>query len=662
MTTKRKKKLQKKDSRKAIRDRVNAAQKRLVSGSIIPNAANLRIMDMGIHLGPIHSSKIYNSKDRLVHAQLGDRDVIVVRKNPQQNPQVPDNLSIAINLSDGNAYDPVALTDFLRSVSEQENGLISELILVTPDQVDATELLDQLINDFNEEILDQTVGTFSYQSVFSTQINDFPNTTTSTFAVVQGDPLRVVMSEAELREMLGKEGDEKSSPAFLHLVKQLRDYEGLFNDQLGPDLANSRYQGISQLNQDVDTKLQSLRAAAIAYRDKHIGRFADKDKKQAAQRLVDQLAAPGLDQRVKAELRRIFVDRLDAIDVTNAALVTKLGGGAKGEIEVKTFTLPDGTTLDAAVKWDTENSTDPAIDAGIPKNDPQESKRGVLSYRIDQLIGLDAVPKTFFVKNSSHQLGQAIEFVKGMEGQKMVETERIKMDRALFDLSDYAVDVAYYDTDTGEAVKINPQVIDLDYTNPVIQKSLSDLQTLDTIIGAADRHAGNFLYTFSKTNATEADLVGVKGIDNDDTFGKDWKNWDKGASTFVQKQQSKTPGVPPVIAIETAINVLKTEEGAFKAEVAKYMDAEEVQASAQRLQNVKAAITQRVKDKQIAATQPVGADRTDELSRLSGEPIAPVDILTWGANTFQMHQDNNSYLGAILTRKLNRGVVPPIFP
>lgn len=58
------------------------------------------------------------------------------------------------------------------------------------------------------------------------------------------------------------------------------------------------------------------------------------------------------------------------------------------------------------------------------------------------------------------------------------------------------------------------------FNNPEGLKKLVDMQILDYICGNTDRHAGNMLYQFKKTDDGKVLLTHITGIDNDTSFGE----------------------------------------------------------------------------------------------------------------------------------------------
>ena len=58
-----------------------------------------------------------------------------------------------------------------------------------------------------------------------------------------------------------------------------------------------------------------------------------------------------------------------------------------------------------------------------------------------------------------------------------------------------------------------------DYSNPNLQRQLADLQIIDFISGNVDRHMGNMVYQFDRSDPQKPKCIGIQGIDNDASFG-----------------------------------------------------------------------------------------------------------------------------------------------
>jgi hypothetical protein len=178
--------------------------------------------------------------------------------------------------------------------------------------------------------------------------------------------------------------------------------------------------------------------------------------------------------------------------------------------------------------------------------------------------------------------------------------------------------------------------VDIDYGNPVVQKGLSDLQVFDYIIGHADRNAGNWIY--EKQGNT---IIGVKGIDNDDTFGETWS-----------QARSKTPGIPPIVDISTALSILNANFNKDIRPLLAGISDGEINKAAERFAQVQQEVGQRVMAGKIASMGVVDQAKLQQLGdKVQGMGPMPA-ILRWdnlgipGDHTMQ-----NSYLGLQLEQK-----------
>ena len=221
----------------------------------------------------------------------------------------------------------------------------------------------------------------------------------------------------------------------------------------------------------------------------------------------------------------------------------ELGSGAQGPVYKYQLdpALP-GIPFEMVLKYDSNGLNENAKDAGIPEANPQQSVRAVAVYKISQKLGLKIIPQTdLFVGTDDDGrpiLGQAMEVVNGSVGQRkagkknepvadLTLAQQFDAQQAIVDNpGNHSRDDFNIAKDTlKNYVKVNDQwyvadilPVDIDYDNPVVQKGLSDLQVFDCIIGHADRNAGNWIYEKQGNS-----IIGVKGIDNDDTFGQGWQ-------------------------------------------------------------------------------------------------------------------------------------------
>ncbi len=388
-------------------------------------------------------------------------------------------------------------------------------------------------------------------------------------------------------------------------------------------------------------------------------------KKEAMQVLRDQVANAS---RGKYNVDLAFTresywrDNLNALtnlDIDFDANEIVLGEGAQGE--VRSVTFHGNPPFVAGVKMDDNTKINwEAVASGIPKENPQQAKRSVATYEVNRFLGMDIIPETrFFVREDEatgiKEFGQAMQVIHGTDGQIKIKGEELEKSladtvleglRANIPQGDFIVDM-----EQGKVWRPLTLVVDIDYTNTAIQKGLADLQLLDNIIGHADRHPGNFI--FQTASADSRDIIGVKGIDNDDTHGQDWNV--SGANT---KFGSKTPGLPPVIDINTAVNILKLNANSveqLKDRLSLMLPTEDVDKEVLRIMTVRQGVSMMVREKRIAITE--NEEPTQEqfqilLAETTGN-VADLreDLLTWGPDTYALQGEKNSYLGNMIARK-----------
>jgi hypothetical protein len=375
---------------------------------------------------------------------------------------------------------------------------------------------------------------------------------------------------------------------------------------------------------------------------------------------------------------------------------TQIGSGAQGPV-FKYELDPALGRSPVVLKYDSNGLNGDALTAGIPNSNPQQSVRAVAAFKISEHLNLDVIPRTeVFVgtdANGRPKLGQAMEVVNGAIGQRtaglkddaitQVQAQRLKNELGSSysyydqkekkwypkipieqkDIQEYEDIVNNPGKHTPESltmaqealrpyVKVNGKwyyalnfPVDIDYRDPVVQKGLSDLQVFDYIIGHADRNAGNWIYEKDNTGS----ITGVKGIDNDDTFGKDWSS---AIPRTLGQFSSKTPGIPPIVDIPTALSILHADFEAIRPLLAGLSDEEKAKA-AERFDQVKQEVEQRVMAGQIASS--IGDEgvqaKLEELRKLTNMEAQP-GILRWGDQGIAgAHTEQNSYLGLQLAQK-----------
>jgi hypothetical protein len=197
-------------------------------------------------------------------------------------------------------------------------------------------------------------------------------------------------------------------------------------------------------------------------------------------------------------------------------------------------------------------------EAGIKKN-ANISDRNCAMTDIANLLGCGdilakSVPMTIEID------GEKVDgvFMETVEG---TDVNRVKEDDIVFDATE----------DSFHHSKALDQVL--------------DLQVLDYICGNIDRHGGNMIYQFEKNNKGQVYLKGIKGIDNDCSFGtvnvKDGK----------QINQMVSPDKMQFIRSDMLNRIKLLDETTIYKHMAPYkLSEEEKKAILERVENVKEAV------------------------------------------------------------------------
>ncbi|WP_434686373.1 eCIS core domain-containing protein [Pseudanabaena minima] len=141
--------------------------------------------------------------------------------------------------------------------------------------------------------------------------------------------------------------------------------------------------------------------------------------------------------------------------------------------------------------------------SGIPEKDPKFVERNIAMYRLDQLLNANVIPPTFKAKFNG-EAGLLMQAAVGKSGK---------------DLSTKIKQARNKDTNEGDSEASALQAI---LNSGITRHALSNLFLLDIIAGQVDRHYGNYIVELDEQNKA----IGVKGIDNDIAFGKNYKDID----------------------------------------------------------------------------------------------------------------------------------------
>ena len=238
------------------------------------------------------------------------------------------------------------------------------------------------------------------------------------------------------------------------------------------------------------------------------------------------------------------------------------------------------------------NPASMATIAGIDRNAPSYAARNVAASMLNEELGLDVIPRTSFAKNGD-EYGIAMDLVENgrapgglaQQGQPLdaashrkISAEQAKVDAGTKDPATFKTEMGLLgfkiDAASGEwrFHPTNGSQANLDH--PVIQNKLNDLEWSDIIGGQIDRNTTNFLITYDNNGQP----TGVKGIDNDYSFGTKHPNPDSTSMT----------GLPKLIDSDTADSIERmgqnwNQPGGMKEKLSALFKPEEIGAMESRL-------------------------------------------------------------------------------
>jgi hypothetical protein len=200
--------------------------------------------------------------------------------------------------------------------------------------------------------------------------------------------------------------------------------------------------------------------------------------------------------------------------------------------------------------------------SGITIDDARLANRNLAMYEIDKLLGGSLIPGTF---RATH---------RGVEGIAM---QKVEGKTGLFHMgldSNAKIDTSR----SREQKDTDQEAMEL----PQVKQALSNLYMLDIICGQVDRHPGNYIL-----EVVEGKIVGVKGIDNDLAFGKDYKDTTYGVgyiTPIAGKRVQSLEGIDKAFA--QRIIDLNANSGRVSAALVNLLTPEEVNSTLSRLDSL----------------------------------------------------------------------------
>lgn len=240
--------------------------------------------------------------------------------------------------------------------------------------------------------------------------------------------------------------------------------------------------------------------------------------------------------------------------------------------------------------------------SGIDTENPRMAQRSLATYRLAQRLGFDVIVKTDPAFRGD-KAGIVMKLAKGhaqvqhkklldlTDAEKKAVKQLIKREKIEFDKS---TGLPKKDNDRnlleqllgGNSIIKVKGVLKKEVTavlkanqrtSPVYQRETVKLQLLDAITGQVDRHAGNY---FVQTNAS-GNIIGIKGIDNDLCFGKDYTD------PQIRGDGYNTVRLPLVVDTEMYDTIMGLSEEDLRKELDTFPTDAEFAAAKSRLEKVK---------------------------------------------------------------------------
>lgn len=219
--------------------------------------------------------------------------------------------------------------------------------------------------------------------------------------------------------------------------------------------------------------------------------------------------------------------------------------------------------------------------------------RAVASSRLDKWLGTNVLSEEIWAQHA----GEDGEIESGsvsaqVEGSPLLESVFNKEMPEDFELNPDTGDLANYKNVNGRWYeRTGLHYNDHDFSNPLTQKGMSDLQLLDAITHQKDRHGGNIFI--------DPTTGKVKGIDNDRAFGKNPRT----GPVPVDELNDKYLGLPSLVDEETANKILKKKaKNLRKVLGSKYggrLHKDEIKKAQARMRAVKAYLKKLKKENKL---------------------------------------------------------------
>lgn len=269
------------------------------------------------------------------------------------------------------------------------------------------------------------------------------------------------------------------------------------------------------------------------------------------------------------------------------------GAGAMGSVAQVDYKDDKGGVFKGVYKAEPDQlgANDGGMKAlGVNPSSPNLSMRSAAASKLNQLLGMNVIPRTELAFHDQFGFGQVMALAGGRSPKTTVKAEikeadpvKIAKIEALLKeeekKTDGATKMITKQGANGEVKRFLEEQVtfETDWDHPILKRELASLQLMDGLIGNIDRHAENYFIQVDVLGSP----IGVLGIDNDLTFARDHND-----PTEIAAMQGHNAGLPPAVDKLVAEKFCAVTEDEVRAAVKGLLTGLEVETLIVRLQSI----------------------------------------------------------------------------
>jgi hypothetical protein len=370
-------------------------------------------------------------------------------------------------------------------------------------------------------------------------------------------------SNEEMLHLMNTVPREDDGPSLLDLpnVKpsdvESEALQARLDGTITPELEDREYKGTFDRYRKLGGEKRALGVQINSNRTSPEDKQKAKDKRKLLMPQIDSMKG------VLGDQRDGWMGRHTREESTGGKKLRALGKGAVSETHVAE--MKDGRQ---GVFKGEGALPDECYGYGVDLDHSMSSSREVLSSKVSEMLGSDVIAKSEYGEVEG-QRGAFMDFAEGGLGVKTLDMPENLDDESARKGSELGLL-------TPKGGWLQSQ--GLDYSDPVLQQKLIELQINDSITGQVDRHIGNY----HVQKGEDGKVTGLTGFDNDGSFAPQYeKNSDLQRDDG--SRRGHTVGLPPLMDESQAKRIEELDPVAVYQEVAKHLTEEEGTAAMLRV-------------------------------------------------------------------------------